>query len=54
VLLPPGWEVTAVSQSATIGRYEGRPFVALINLNAEDQYIVRIRARRTAPAEAQR
>ena len=52
VLLPPGWEVTAVSQSATIGRYEGRPFVALINLNAENQYVVRIRAHRTAPGEA--
>ena len=54
VLLPPGWEVTAVSQSATIGRYEGRPFVALINLNAENQYVVRIRAQRTVPGEAPR
>lgn len=49
VLLPAGWEVSEVSQSATIGRYEGRVFVALINLNAENQYLVRIRARR-APA----
>lgn len=48
VLLPPGWEVSEVSQSATIGRYEGRVFVALINLNAENQYAVRIRARRPA------
>lgn len=46
VLLPAGWEVSEVSQSATIGRYEGRVFVALINLNAENQYAVRIRARR--------
>src|SRR5262249_46328308 len=33
VLLPAGWEVAAVSQSGTIGMYEGRAFVALINLN---------------------
>jgi hypothetical protein len=46
VLLPAGWEVTAVSQSATIGKYEGRTFVSLINLNADNQYSVRIRARR--------
>lgn len=46
VLLPTGWEVSEVSQSATIGRYDGRVFVALINLNAENQYAVRIRARR--------
>jgi hypothetical protein len=47
VLLPAGWEVSAVSQSATIGQYEGRAFVALINLNGENQYTVRIRAART-------
>ena len=46
VLLPAGWEVSEVSQSATIGRAEGRVFVALINLNAENHYDVRIRARR--------
>ena len=46
VLLPAGWEVSAVSQSATIGQYQGRAFVALINLNAENQYTVRIRASR--------
>ncbi len=45
VLLPAGWEVSEVSQSATIGRYDGRVFVALINLNAENEYAVRIRAR---------
>lgn len=44
VLLPAGWEVSAVSQSATIGQYNGRAFVALINLNAENQYLVKIRA----------
>ena len=46
VLLPAGWQVSAVSQSATIGTYEGRPFVALINLNAENSFQVTIRARK--------
>jgi hypothetical protein len=46
VLLPAGWEVSAVSQSATIGRYNNRVFVALINLNSENQYMVKIRAGR--------
>jgi hypothetical protein len=46
VLLPAGWEVSAVSQAATIGQSEGRAFVALINLNAENEYAVRIRASR--------
>jgi hypothetical protein len=46
VLLPEGWEVSAVSQSATIGTHEGRTFVALINLNAENTYRVVIRARK--------
>ena len=44
VLLPAGYEVTAVSQSGTIGMYQGRAFVALINLNAENNYKVVIRA----------
>src|SRR5215213_12020170 len=35
VLLPAGWEVSAVSQSGTVGIYNGRAFVSLINLNAE-------------------
>lgn len=48
VLLPAGYEVSAVSQAATIGMHEGRAFVALINLNAENQYAVRIRARRAS------
>jgi hypothetical protein len=46
VLLPEGWDVSAVSQSATIGTYQGRAFVALINLNAENTYRVVIRARK--------
>jgi hypothetical protein len=46
ILLPAGWDVSAVSQSATIGSYNGRAFVALINLNAENEYNVRLRARK--------
>ena len=41
-----GWDVAAVSQSGTIGTYQGRTFVALINLNAEDNYRVTIHARK--------
>ena len=48
VLLPAGWEVSMVSQSGTIGTYQSRPFVALINLNAENNYKVTIRARKGA------
>jgi len=44
VLLPAGWEVSGVSQSGTVGMYQGRAFVALINLNAENDYRVTIRA----------
>jgi hypothetical protein len=46
VLLPAGWDVEAVSQSGTIGMYQGRVFVALINLNAENSYRVTIRAKK--------
>ena len=47
VLLPAGYEVSAVSQSATIGRTrEGRIIVSLINLNGENAYKVTIRARK--------
>lgn len=46
VLLPKGWEVSAVSQSGTVGQYKDRAFVALINLNAEDEYVVTIHARK--------
>ncbi len=45
VVLPAGFEVSSVSQSATIGRTrDNRAFVALINLNAENAYRVTIRA----------
>lgn len=46
ILLPSGWDVAGVSQSATIGTYQGRSFVALINLNAENAYKVTLRARK--------
>jgi hypothetical protein len=47
VLLPKGWEVSAVSQSGTVGTdRNGRAFVSLINLNAENNYKVTIRAKR--------
>lgn len=46
ILLPPGWELSSVSQAGTIGTYDGRTFVALINLNAENEYTVRLRARK--------
>ena len=49
VLLPKGWEVCGVSQSGTIGTDRaGRAFVSLINLNAENNYKVTIRAKRGA------
>lgn len=45
VLLPAGWEVSGVSEAATIGteRGTGRAFVSLINLNASNSYRVTIR-----------
>jgi hypothetical protein len=46
VLLPAGWDVSACSQSGTIGQSQGRAFVALINLNAENSYTVTIHARK--------
>jgi hypothetical protein len=46
ILLPAGWEVASVSQSATVGVYQGRVFVALVNLNAENSYRVAITARK--------
>ncbi|MGH9139760.1 MAG: hypothetical protein ACRD2I_01315, partial [Vicinamibacterales bacterium] len=46
VLLPAGWELSALSQSGTIGTYEGRTFVALINLNGENNYRLTLRARK--------
>jgi hypothetical protein len=46
VLLPSGWEVSAMSQSGTIGTYRNRVFVAFINLNSENTYRITVRARR--------
>jgi hypothetical protein len=40
ILLPAGWEVTSISQSGTVGVYQGRVFVAFVNLNAENAYHV--------------
>ena len=37
MLLPAGWDVTSISQSGTIGIFQGRVFVALVNLNAENR-----------------
>jgi hypothetical protein len=46
VLLPAGWELAHSSQSGTIGTYQGRTFIAYLNLNAENQYRVVIKAQR--------
>jgi len=49
IVLPKGWDVSGVSQSGTIGTdRNGRAFVSLINLNAENNYKVTIRAKRGA------
>jgi hypothetical protein len=48
ILLPAGWEVTACSQSSTVGMYQGRAFVSLINLNAENNYRVVIHAQKAS------
>lgn len=48
VLLPAGYEVSAVSQSGTVGMYQGRAFVALINLNAENNFHVVIHAKKAS------
>ena len=47
VLFPEGWELAAMSQSGTIGTYNGRAFASFINLNAENNYKIAIRAVRT-------
>jgi len=44
ILLPAGWEIASVSQSATHGLYQGRAFVSLVNLNSENAYRVAITA----------
>ena len=46
ILLPAGWEVTSISQSGTVGIYQGRVFVALVNLNSENSYRVVVTASR--------
>lgn len=46
ILLPAGWDVAGVSQPATLGMYQNRAFVALINIQAEDALRVSIRARK--------
>ena len=46
IILPAGWDLSALSQSGTIGTYEGRTFVALINLNGENNYRLTLRARK--------
>jgi hypothetical protein len=46
ILLPAGWELSGCSQSGIIGLNQGRTFVALINLNAENNYKVTIHARK--------
>jgi hypothetical protein len=47
IVLPKGWEVSSVSQSGTVGTdRSGRVFVALVNLNSENNYNVSIRARK--------
>lgn len=48
ILLPAGWEFASVSQSGTLGMYQGRAFVALINLNGENNYRVTVHARKKA------
>lgn len=49
ILLPAGWEVASVSQPCTLGTYQGRAFVALVNIQQEDAVKVSISARRTTP-----
>ena len=49
ILLPAGWDVASVSQSATLGMFQERAFVALINLNSENACRITIRARKGAP-----
>ena len=49
VLLPAGWEVVRrLAVGRRSARTQGRAFVALINLNAENEYKVTIRARKSA------
>lgn len=45
ILLPAGWELSAVSQPANAGNYRGRSFVALVNIEGKDSSGLVIRAR---------
>ncbi len=49
ILLPAGWEVASVSQPCTLGTYQGRAFVALVNIQQEDAAKVTILARKKTP-----
>jgi hypothetical protein len=46
ILLPAGWEVASVSQPCTLGTFQGRAFVALVNIQQEDAVKVTILARK--------
>jgi hypothetical protein len=46
LVLPAGWEISASSQSGTIGTYDGRTFVSLINLNGENTFRMTLRAKK--------
>jgi len=47
IVLPKGWDVSGISQSGIIGTdRNGRVFIALVNLNAENNYTVTVRARK--------
>src|SRR3954470_10403654 len=48
IILPEGWELSALSQSGTIGTIDRRTFVSLINLNGENTYRLTLRARKRA------
>ena len=45
VWLPPGWEVSRISQPGTIGRHQDRVFVAFINILDVDGLDIEVRAR---------
>ena len=46
VLLPAGWELSAVLAVGHDRHVSGRAFVAFINLNSENEYKVTVRARK--------
>jgi hypothetical protein len=46
LLLPIGWEVSAVSQPATVGSYQGRSFIALVSIQNEESSHVLVQARK--------